>query len=167
MAVKYSLMISDDYLIEADARTRGIMRSRWLRRPLKVFCALGMLALLALGIFAAIPVVIGIAVVFLTLLAAGPRFDYWALRRRWRKHPLLNQPFELTLDESEVTYYSSTTKARSSWSRYASATEFKDGVLCFSAPWDYFWLPDSGIVVGSAEDARALCRAKFTSYHVA
>jgi hypothetical protein len=46
------------------------------------------------------------------------------------------------------------------------ATQHRDGVMLYNAPWNYFWLPDSALVKGTSEQARELIRSVIPQYHV-
>ncbi len=166
MAVTYLLRLTDDYIIESYSRHRARQHSRWFRWIVKLICAVGMLALLAFGIYADIAVVIGISAFFLLLLLTGPQFDYFILRRRWRRIPQYNDDLRIVVSEQHLASSSSKTTATSEWSAYIGALQFSDGVLLYSAPWDFFWLPDSAIVAGTPGESRAILNASISNYNV-
>jgi hypothetical protein len=78
MAITYSYRYDERYNADALKRHRSLSKPklRWIGWPLKLVCALGLLALAAIGIFAKVYVVAGVAIFFLLLLALGPRLDY-------------------------------------------------------------------------------------------
>ena len=129
---------------------------------MKIVCALGLLALLALGIAAEIYFLIGFAAFFLALLAVGPRFDYWLMRRRWRRHPQFNELLRVEATDTGLTFSTSKTSGNASWSAYTGAISKPLGVLLYSTKWDYLWLPDDAIVEGTTEELRNLLRSKLT-----
>jgi len=161
MGVIYSIPLTDEHIVETYAQHRTQQRALlWLAWPMKIICALGLLALLALGVFAEIYFLIGFAVFFLALLAIGPRFDYWLMRRRWRQHPQFNESLRVEAADGGLTFVTPKTSGTANWSAYTGAVSRPHGVLLYSTKWNYLWLPDSAIVEGTPEEFRKLLRSK-------
>jgi hypothetical protein len=161
MNVIYSIPLTDDHIVETYAQHRTQQKSLfWLAWPLKAICALGLLALLALGVFAKIYMLIAFAAFLLLLLAVGPRFDYWYMRRHWRRHPQFNEQLRIEVADSGISFATPKSSGTAQWNNYTKAVARPEGVLLYSASWDYYWLPDNAIVEGSAVAARDLLRTK-------
>jgi hypothetical protein len=167
MNVSYNLKLSDDYVVEAHAKHRGRGRAHWLRWPVKLICALGLIALGALGTYADIATLVGCAAFMLFLLLLGPRIDYFVLRRRWRRVPQFNEEMRIEVSEQRIATSSVRSSATADWSAYECVVEFPDGVLLYDAPWNYFWLPDSKIATGTSQDVRAILRQSVRDYRIA
>ena len=167
MEVTYTLGLSDDYVVEAYSRHRSRVRSRWLHWPIKALCAIGLLALFVLGMFPGLYPIAIFAGFFLALLAAGPRFDYWITRRRWRRHPQFNQEMRVDISEAGISFSSEQSSGTSQWSAYTSGLQHPTGVMLYAAAWDYRWLPDAAITSGTPEQAHTLFRSKLREYSVA
>lgn len=165
VAVTYSLRFDDDYGVESLKKHRAIVKSRWARWPLKLLCALGMVALAALGLAIRAYVVFGIAVGFLALVFYAPYIDYFVVRRRYRKHAQYGSQISVELAEDGLKFTSRDSDSNLRWSSFASAAGFADGLILYLAPWHYVWLPDSGVQSGDAAQARAIARAKIAKYH--
>ena len=101
MSVVYTIPLTDDHIVETYAQHRTQQKALlWLAWPMKIICALGLLALLGVGVFAKVYFVAAFAAFFLLLLAMGPRFDYWSMRRRWRRHPQFNELLRIEAADS-------------------------------------------------------------------
>src|SRR5687767_13566423 len=109
MAATYTFRLSDAYVVEAHERHRARNVSRWLRWPVKLISAVGLLALFVIGAYIREVVVIAVSALFLILLLLGPRIDYFILRRRWRRVPQFNE--ELRLEVSDEHLLSSSPKS--------------------------------------------------------
>jgi hypothetical protein len=161
MRVVYAIPLTDDHIVETYAQHRTQQRALlWLAWPMKIICALGLLALLALGVYGKIYVLIGLSAFFLPLLAIGPRFDYWYMRRRWRRHPQFNESLRFEAADSGLSFFTQKSSGIIQWSAYTSAVARPRGVLLYATKWEYYWLPDSAIAEGSAAEMRALLRSK-------
>ena len=167
MNVIYNLKLSDDYVVQAHAKHRGRGRAHWFRWPIKLVCALGLIALGALAAYADLAALVGFAAFMLCLLLLGPRIDYFILRRRWRRVPQFNEELKIEVSEERIASSSVRSSATAAWAAYVRAIEFSDGVLLYDAPWNYFWLPDSGIETGTPQDVRAILRSNISDYRVA
>jgi hypothetical protein len=166
MIVTYTLRLSDDYVIEAYSRDRSHRNVRWLRWPIKVLCAAGLLALLAVCIFAKIYAIAIVPAFFLALLAVGPQFDYWVARHRWRRHPQFNAEVRVDISEDSISFTSEKSSGTSRWSAYTSGRQHPTGVMLYSAAWDYRWFPDAAITSGTPEHAHAIFRSQLRQYSV-
>ena len=162
MSVVYTIPLTDDHIVETYAQQRTQQRALlWLAWPIKIICALGLIALLGVGVFAKVYFVAAFAVFFLLLLAMGPRFDYWSMRRRWRRHPQFNELLQIEAGDAGLTFSTPKSSGTAQWSVYTSAVVRPQGVLLYSTKWEYLWLPDKAIAEGSAAEVRELLRAKF------
>jgi hypothetical protein len=166
MEVAYILRLSDDYIVEAHHRHRARASAWWLRAPIKIFCGVFLAALLGFGIWAGEFIVIAIPAFFLFLLLLGPRIDYFIIRRRWKRVPQFNEEMKVEMSGTQISSSSAKAAGTSAWSNYVKATQHRDGVMLYNAPWNYFWLPDSALVKGTSEQARELIRSAIPQYHV-
>lgn len=161
MTIVYTIPLTEDHIVESYAQHRTQQKALlWLAWPMKIICALGVLALFGLGIYARIYALAAFSAFLLLLLAVGPRFDYWSMRRRWRRHPQFNEVLRIEAGDSGLVFSTPKTSGSAQWGIYTSAIAMKDGVLLYSSKWDYFWLPDRAIVEGSAADFRELLRSQ-------
>ena len=163
MTVIYSISLTDDHMIETYAQHRTQQRAlQYLAWPLKILCALGLLALLAVGIYGEVVVLIGFASFFLFLLAVGPRFDYWFMRYRWKRHPQKNELLRVEVASSGISFATQKSSGTAQWNAYTKAVARPSGVLIYSSGWEYFWLPDEAITEGTAAEMRELVESKLT-----
>jgi hypothetical protein len=161
MSVVYTIQLTDDHIVETYAQHRTQQKALlWLAWPMKIICALGLIALLGVGVFAKVYVVSAFAAFFLLLLAMGPRFDYWSMRRRWRRHPHFNELLRIEAADPGLSFTTPKSSGSAQWSVYTSAVARPQGVLLYSTKWEYFWLPDNAISEGSAAEVRDLLRSK-------
>jgi hypothetical protein len=161
MSVVYSIPLSDGHIVETYEQHRTQERALlWLAWPLKVLCAAGLLALLAVGVFAKVYVLIGVSAFFLLMLAVGPRFDYWWMRRRWKQHPQFNELLRIELADAAVLFATPKSSATVQWGAFTKAVARPKGVLLYSSSWEYYWLPDSAISVGAPTEIRDMLRTK-------
>jgi hypothetical protein len=161
MGVTYSVPLTDDHVVESYAQHRAQQKALlWLAWPLKALCAAGLLGLLAVGVFAEVYVLIGVSAFFLLLLAVGPRFDYWWTRRRWRRHPQFNELLRIEVTDSDISFATAKSSATVQWSAFAKAVARPRGVLLYSSSWEYYWLPDEAITVGTSSEIRDTLRTK-------
>jgi len=165
MAVTYVLRFDDNYAVESLKKHNARAKSRWLRWPLKTVCALGMLALIALGVAVKSYVIVAFAATMLALLAAGPRLDYFFVRRRYRKHAQYGLDVTVDLSEESARFTSRDSNSELRWASFVSTLEFSDGLMLYLAPWHYVWLPDSDIRAGDSHEARALVKSKIAKHH--
>lgn len=154
-------------MVQTYAQHRAQQRSRlWLMWPVKIACAIGLLALAALGVYAKLYFIVAFAVFFLLLLAAGPRFDYLMMRRRWKRHPQFNELLRVELSEDHVSHVTSKFSGTTQWSGYVKGIAHSTGVMLYSSSWEYYWLPDSAITSGTPADARKILESKLRDFSV-
>jgi hypothetical protein len=164
--VGYVLRFDDSYFIESVRQHLARSKSRWLQWPIKTICALGLVALAALGVAAkAYPITV-FALFFLALLAIGRRLDYVVLRRRFRKHSEFGSEAQVELHDEHVIFSSSNYRAEVKWPSFLNAVEFPNGILLYRSPWDYLWFPDSSLSQGMPSDARAIIKSHVSKYDV-
>jgi len=162
MSVSYSIPLTEDHIVRTYAQHRALQTSRlWLMWPIKLLCALGLVGLLGLGIFAKLYAIAVFAIFFLALLAMGPRFDYWSMRRRWRRHPQFNKQMQIVASEDGVTFATPTSSGNFQWPAHTRGVVRPAGVILYTSPADYYWLPDDAITIGTPAEVRELLRAKF------
>jgi hypothetical protein len=166
MAVAYAIRISEDYVVEALARHRSCQKSRWFRRPVKILCGVGLVALAAVCLYARLVLLAVFFAFLIVLLLMGPRLDYFIVRWRWRRAPQNNAELKVEVSEQHLASSDQNSSATANWPAYNRAVEFSSGVLLYTAPWHYLWLPDIAIVAGLPEDARSIYRANIRDYHV-
>lgn len=165
MAISYSFQFDERYGVESLKRHRAITTSRWARWPLKIVCALGMAALGALGIAIKSYLVFGTAAGFLGLLVFAPQIDYFVLRLRWRKHAQYGSAVNVELSDESLKFSSPESDSVLRWPSFVSAAGLTDGLMLYLAPWQYIWLPDSGLQTGDPAQARAIGKARVAKYH--
>jgi len=165
--VCYTLRFSDDYAIASLAKYHARAKSRWLRWPLRIVCAIGLLALAALTVAIKAYAVTIVPLTFLALLAAGPRIDYAIVKRRYRKHTQYGTEARVDLSRDGLRFTSPDFASEIKWSAFLSAVQFSDGILLYRAPWDYVWLPDASITDGGPNDVRAIARSAISKYETA
>jgi hypothetical protein len=167
MGVTYSIPLSEDYIVETYEQHRALQKTRWLLMwPIRVLCAIGLLGLFALGVYAKIYFIAAFASFFLGLLAVGPRFDYWIMRRRWRRHPRFNEQLRLEIAEDGVSYHTKNSSGSAQWTAYSKGVIRPQGVILYSSQWDYEWLPDEAIVTGTPAEIRDLLKTKLSPQDV-
>lgn len=161
MRVVYSIPLIEDHMVETYAQHRMQQRAlRWVAWPMKIVCAVGLIALLALGLYAQIHFLVAFSALLLALLAMGPRFDYLSMRRRWRRHPQFNETLRIEVGDSGLAFATPKSTSIVQWSAYTSAVARSSGVLLYATKWDYYWLPDKAIIEGSSAQVRDLLRSK-------
>jgi len=164
--VGYSLRFDDAYFIEAVRQHLARSKSRWLQWPIKTICALGLVALAALGVAAKTYAITAFALFFLALLFIGRRLDYMILRRRFRKHSEFGSEAQVELHNEHINFASSNYRADVKWPSFRNAVECPDGILLYRSPWDYLWFPDSSLSHGMPADARAIIKSQVSKYDV-
>jgi hypothetical protein len=165
MSITYCLHFDERYGVESLKKHRTVVQSRWARWTLKIVCGLGLVTLGALGTVIKSFVVCGTAVGFLGLLAFAPQIDYLILHLRWRKHSQYGSTMNVELSDENLKFASRESDSVFRWSSFVSAAGFADGLLLYMAPWQYVWLPNSGLQTGDAAQARAIAKAKVAKYH--
>jgi hypothetical protein len=163
MSVVYSIPLSDNHIVETYAQHRTQQRALlWLAWPLKILCGAGLLALFAVGVFAKVYVLIGFSAFFLLMLAVGPRFDYWWMRRRWKQHPQFNELLRIELADSAISFATPKSTATVQWGAFTKAVARPKGVLLYLSSWEYYWLPDNALAGGTPAEIRDMLRTKLS-----
>jgi len=165
MIAEYKFRYDEAYVVEALKHYRRQHHSRRWLWFLKLVGYLGLGALVAVGIYAKSIPLTTIFVFFIALLAVGPHLDYWWVRRQLRKSPSFHS--EVLVRFTEDHYYGQDANGHGEllWRAFVKGFRFRDGILLFTSPQQFHWLPDSGISVGSASAASSLLLTKVTKYY--
>jgi len=162
---EYSFRFTEQHLVATASRLRQQARSRFWQSPIKFLCflGLGLLFVFCAYHFIVMPsVVFG---VFLVLLAAGPRFDYWLMKRRFRRSPYYDNEYRISVTPSGYLASSTQSRVELAWSAFTKAQRFPDGFLVLTGPQVCYWWPDSSLVTGSISEVESLLKQNVPEYH--
>lgn len=160
----YRLNITEDYLVECHQRYRAQSPNRIWLMPLKAIGFLGLVVLFAGGIYAKVYSMSAVPGFFLLLLLAGPRFDYWFMKRRFRRSPFCGNVSEIELSEAGYKSESNSGKAEIPWRTFTSGRRLPDGFLLFTGPSQFHWWPDSALTEGNVADVEGLLRKSVVAF---
>jgi hypothetical protein len=160
---RYEFRQDDAFLVETMRHHLGASSRRGWQRAVKIVCAAGLVALLVFLVVAAfakplVLVIASIPLVFLALLAAGPRFDYWLACRRFRRSPFYQSNVVIDVEASGVSMKSDKASSELKWLAFDRVTTFEDGFLVASGPSVSYWWPNSALRAGTIEDVARLLK---------
>ena len=161
---QYRIRCTEDYLVESYQRYRAQSPNRYSLIPLKVIGFLGLALLLAIGIHAKLFTMALFAGFFLLLLLAGPRFDCWYMKRRFRRSPFYGNLSLIDLSEAGYKTESEGGKAEMPWKTFTNGRRLHDGFLLFTGPGQFHWWPDSALTEGAIKDVESLLRSSVASF---
>lgn len=140
----------------------------------KVVCFLGLAALLALIVVAAVGqahtnsatmlLVSLVPALFIVLLLMGPRLDYLVLKRRLKKSPFYGEEVQFAVADAGVSVNTPKSQSSLSWSAFTAAKRVSSGYLLFSGPTVFHWLPDEALTGGSVADVQRLLQHNIRTY---
>jgi hypothetical protein len=125
---------------------------------------LGLGALIAVILWARVFVVAGVLTVFLGMLFAGPRIDYWVMKRNLRKSPFYLREITATLDERGYSEVGELSTSMLTWAVFTKVFRVEDGFLLQYGPKAFHWLPDRTLVQGTVGEVEALLRSAVAEY---
>jgi hypothetical protein len=162
---EYSFRFTEQHLVTTASRLRQQARSRFWRSPLKLICFIGLGGLFVLCAYNLIVMPSVVFGVFLVLLAAGPRLDYWVMKWRFRSSPFYNSDIHVSVTSKGYVATDTKSRVELAWSAFTKATRFPDGFLVLSGPHLSFWWPDAGLTSGSISEVESLLRGNVAEYH--
>ena len=101
---------------------------------------------------------------FLLLLMFSAQLDNLVRAWRWRKSPFRDRRVRFTFDEAGVRIVTDLSESTTRWPVFDRARRFPDGTLLCMGSHGAYWLPDAGLVSGSAEEAARLMAAHVAGY---
>ncbi|HMB52317.1 MAG TPA: YcxB family protein [Thermoanaerobaculia bacterium] len=159
MSAEYRYRLDLDHLM---ASTTRYQRVRWSQRFMKRSLPIAGVLFVAVGGFALWhgEWVLGAA----TLLIGGfylsmTRFSRWNTRFINRKSPHFDDDFVLRLGEEGVRSTGTNSELQVAWPAVTEAWRFREGLLLFHGPRQFFWLPDSAAVGDARREAERLLDA--------
>jgi len=165
MAAQYRFVFSEGFLITANLRYRR--QIAW-RRPFYGIKWLLAAIFVALGVFVAVMAIRWLFIPFCAIAGAiflGWPIDAWLLRRRFRKSPYHNDEISLSLTDEGLYGAGRKSETRLGWPLFTKARRFSDGLLLFSGPQMFHWLPNSAAVdTSAAAEAERLIRAHVVDF---
>ena len=128
---------------------------------------IGLGLLLAVGVFADSAIMTGIFAFFIALLIAGPAFDTWLAKRRFRKSPFYNSNVTVRLSGSGYFGEDANSRTELSWAAFTDGSRFPDGFLLFTGPQQFHWFPDRALVVGGIAEIESVLKQKIPKFKAA
>ena len=158
MNAEYRFTFDEAFVAESLKRYRKSHPARMLRWALKSFGFVGLGLLAAVGIVAKILPLTGIFVFFIILLAVAPAFDFWLMKRRFRKSPFYNS--NVVIRFSDNGYYGEDPQSRTelAWSAFTEGCRLPDGFLLFTEPQRFHWFPDRALVSGHVAEIQPVLK---------
>ncbi len=161
---EYKYKWNDDLVIGAIEKYRSQNASKPIRLIFKGVCYFAMLALLALCIYAGVWFIGIVPLIFIVLLALGPRLDYWLLKKRIRKSPFYDNSLVVKITDGGFECTSDKSKTSLSWAAFSKGRRFPDGFLLFSGVNELFWWADDALSSGTIEEVDILLKANLADY---
>ena len=158
MDVVYQLELNADYcrqLIERYYQQRPL-----LVRPISQFALLFVILVVA-GVYGAAAgnrSGVGSVLIGLLVCLGGYSIVNWAVFNRLRARADFGSKFEVTLANDGITAKGAHVNSHWQWAAYPQAARFADGLL-LQRPGVIRWLPDTGLVRGTADEATELVAA--------
>jgi hypothetical protein len=170
---EYRVFYNEDYVLSSIERYRRQKHVYPWFIAVKIVCALGLSALLAIIVYAVTTSMgssgplLGIAVVivaFLFLLLQGPRIDYIFLKRRLRRSPFYGDEMHILVSAAGVSLNTPRSQTTSKWSAFTKVRRLSSGFLVFTDPTTFHWWPDSALSTGAITEVEHLLRANIAAY---
>lgn len=160
MKAEYEFRYDERFLAESLERYRQHHPARILRWVLKGvgFVGLGLLA--AVGVFANNASLTGIFAFFILLLIAGPAFDAWWAKRRFRKSPFYNTSVSVRLSDAGYVGEDPNSRTELSWAAFIAGSRLADGFILSTGPQHFYWLPDRALIAGSLAEIESTLKHK-------
>jgi hypothetical protein len=171
---KYRYINDESYLIEALFQYKKQRTVYPWFIAVKVICVLGLVVLLA----AAVDVIVEeqsysplvwisffVLLFFVAALFAGPKFDYFFVKRRLKKSPFYGDETLLTLVDNGISVKTQKYQTSLSWSACTMAKRRPSGFLLFLGANNFYWLPDQALIAGDVSDVQRLFSVNIRAYH--
>lgn len=162
---EYHIQNTEKHQITAFSRKRSISYERFLRRPVKIVCCLGLMALLVILIHAKAYLVSLFITSMIVLLALGPKLDYWILLWRFRRSPACNVMMQLVVELNKFSWDDPLSKGEAQWNIFDKVHRLKDGFLIFYQNGQFQWWPDACITNGTVGEVADILRLQLAKYH--
>ena len=156
--IKYSIKYDEEFVIESLEQFRAVKYRQLSRVFIKSIGLVGLIALFAFCIYIKFYSIAAIFAFFIALLLAGPRFDYWLMKRRLRKSPFYNQMMQIEVSTEGVVIKSDISEVKLSWQVFTQYVSNKKGFLLQSGKSDDFWWPNASITEGTLLEVEALIK---------
>lgn len=167
MNAEYKFRYDESFVVESLRRYRQRHPTRILRWVLKGVGFIGLGSLAAVGVFADSAPLTGIFAFFILLLVAGPTFDMWWAKRRFRRSPFYNTSVMIRLSDSGYLGEDKHSRTELSWAAFTDGSRLSDGFLLFTGPQQFHWFPDHGLVAGNITEIEAELKQKLPKFRSA
>lgn len=167
MNAEYKFLYDEAFVAEGLKRYRQRHPARILRWVLKSVGFIGLGLLAAVGLFSDTAAMTGIFAFFIVLLVAGPAFDIWWAKRRFRKSPFYNTSVMVRLSDSGYVGEDKNSRAELSWAVFTEGARLPDGFLLFTGPQQFHWLPDRSLVAGDKAEIELVLKQKLSKFRAA
>lgn len=158
--IRYEILMDENHLAEALSRRRMLGWGRYIRGGAKIVCLVGLLLLLAGVIYAGIAQLAVLVSFLILLLGVGPMFDYWWLRRKLKKSPFYQCMAIIELSEEGYSHSTPHSSGSWTWSTIKKVRRLGDGFVVIDVSGLAYWWPDSGLRIGTKDEALELLRNK-------
>lgn len=164
MNAEYKFRYDESFVAESLRRYRQRHPARILRWILKGVGFVGLGSLATVGFLADSPSLTGIFALFILLLVAGPAFDVWWAKRRFRKSPFYNANVMIRLSDSGYLGEDRNSRTELSWAVFTDGSRLADGFLLFTGPRQFHWFPDDALIAGSITEIEAVLKQKLSKF---
>ena len=154
----------EPFVVESLKRYRQSHRARMLRWILKGVGFIGLGLLAAVGAFARSPPLTGIFAFFIVLLVAGPAFDVWWAKRRFRKSPFYNTTVVARFSDAGYFGEDANSRRELTWAAFTDGRRLTDGFLLFTGPQQFHWFPDRALVEGDIPAIESALKEKLSKF---
>jgi len=155
----FEFVFTLEHLLESFRRYRRVSRIlRWYAH-VRIFAVVLLVALAAMASYSA---VLPSAVVFLVLallLLFSRQLGEFVLRQQVRRSPFIDQRYVIHLRPDGVAIEGTLDSAKLAWAAFSQARAFPDGLLLFTGPKIFRWLPFAALVTGDASTANDIAFA--------
>ena len=164
MNAEYRYTYTADLMIEGLQRYRQRHHQRLWMPWLRGVSFVGLVALIAVSMYGRALFPGLVFTLFLLLLLAGPRLDYYLMRRRHRKSPFFNSDVTVQLSDDGCVVADANSRSNLSWPLFTGGHRFQDGFLVLHGPQQFQWWPDNCLSVGSVSEIDTLLRSKVSIF---
>lgn len=164
MIAEYRFKYDEAFIAETVKSYRRSHPARMLRWAMKSFGFFGLGLLALVGIYARDPAITGVFVFFIVVLALAPVFDYWWAKRRIRKSPSFNADVLVRFSSEGFFAEEPNARVELAWSAFTDGSRLPHGLLLFTAPDRFYWLPDRALTSGSVQELAALLEQKVRKF---
>jgi len=160
MNAEYRYKYTADLMIEGLQRYRQQHHQRLWMPWLRGVSFIGLAALIAVSAYGRALLPGLIFLLFLLFLVAGPRLDYYLMRRRHRKSPFFNSDVTVQLSADGCVIADANSRSNLYWPLFTGGHRFKDGFLVLHGAQQFQWWPDECLTVGLVRDVATLLRSR-------